>query len=192
MTVLVGETSRCTATATDPDGDPVTYLWTAPAGTFNPPNAQNTIWTAPGQPGNVVVTVTASDGRGGMATSMVTLQVIQREVLVFDDVHFDFDRSELRPDGIAILNDAVMKLMANPDIRVTIEGHTDSIGTAEYNIGLGQRRATVVNDYLVSRGIMAGRLQTVTYGEDRPIADNATAEGRAMNRRAHLVIIMEQ
>jgi outer membrane protein OmpA-like peptidoglycan-associated protein len=127
-----------------------------------------------------------------MATSTVTLQVIQRTVLVFDDVHFDFDRSEIRPDGIVILSDAVTKLTANPDIRVTIEGHTDGIGTAEYNIALGQRRATVVHDYLVSRGIAAGRLETVTYGEERPIDDNATAAGRAMNRRAHIVIIMSQ
>ena len=192
MTVIVSETSRCTATAIDPDGDPVTYLWTAPAGSFNPPNAQNTVWTAPAQPGNVVLTVAASDGRDGMATSTVTLQVIQRTVLVFDDVHFDFDRSEIRPDGIVILSDAVTKLTANPDIRVTIEGHTDGIGTAEYNIALGQRRATVVHDYLVSRGIAAGRLETVTYGEERPIDDNATAAGRAMNRRAHIVIIMSQ
>ena len=75
---------------------------------------------------------------------------------------------------------------------MTIEGHTDGIGTAEYNIALGQRRATVVHDYLVSRGIAAGRLETVTYGEERPIDDNATAAGRAMNRRAHIVIIMSQ
>ena len=170
----------------------MTYLWTAPAGTFDPADGQNTVWTAPGQPGNVVVTVTANDGRGGMATSTVTLQVIQRTVRVFDDVHFDFALSELRPDGIAILNEAVTTLMANPDIRVTIEGHTDSIGTAEYNIALGQRRATVVLDYLVSRGIMTGRLQTATFGEEQPIADNGTAAGRAMNRRAHIVIIMEQ
>ena len=184
--------SRCTATAIDPDGDPVTYLWAAPGGAFNPANTQNTVWTAPAQPRNVVATVTASDGRGGMATSTATLQVIQRTVLVFDDVHFDFDRSEIRPDGIVVLSDAVTKLNANPDIRVTIEGHTDGIGTAEYNIALGQRRATVVHDYLVSRGIAAGRLETVTYGEERPIDDNATAAGRAMNRRAHIVIIMSQ
>ena len=187
-----GGTTKCAATATDPDGDAVTYLWSAPAGTFSAPNAQNTGWTAPNQPGNQVLTVTATDARGGTATASVTLQVVRREVLVFEDVHFDFDRFNLRPDAIKILDDAVTKLMAQGDVRVTIEGHTDSIGTVEYNLALGERRANSVRDYLVQRGIMNMRLMTVSYGEERPIADNSTAQGRAMNRRAHLVVILEQ
>ena len=113
-------------------------------------------------------------------------------MLVFEDVHFDFDRFNLRPDAIKILDDAVTKLMAQGDVRVTIEGHTDSIGTVEYNLALGERRANSVRDYLVQRGIQNMRLMTVSYGEERPIADNATAQGRAMNRRAHLVVILEQ
>jgi peptidoglycan-associated lipoprotein len=187
-----GGNSKCTATATDPDGDPVTYAWTAPSGTFSAPNAQNTTWTAPNQVGNVPITVTATDGRGGSATATVTVQVVRREVLVFEDVHFDFDRFNLRPDAIKILDDAVTKLQMQGDVRVTIEGHTDSIGTVEYNLALGERRANSVRDYLVQRGIANMRLMTVSYGEERPIADNATAQGRAMNRRAHLVVILEQ
>ncbi|HVZ21204.1 MAG TPA: OmpA family protein [Vicinamibacterales bacterium] len=190
-TVEPGQTSRCTATATDPDGDAVTYQWTAPSGTFNPADAASTTWTAPQQLGNVPVTVTARDSRGGSATSSVTLQVVRREVITFEDVHFQFDRYNLRPDALMILDAAVTKLMANPNIRVTIEGHCDSIGTSEYNLALGERRANSVRDYLVSRGIGQDRMRTVSYGEDRPIADNKTAEGRAMNRRAHLVVIME-
>jgi outer membrane protein OmpA-like peptidoglycan-associated protein len=190
--VAPGGTIKLTATATDPDGDPVTYQWTAPAGTFSTPNAQNTTWTAPNQVGNVAITVTASDNRGGSATATCTVQVVRREVLVFEDVHFDFDRFNLRPDAIKILDDAVTKLMMQGDVRVTIEGHTDSIGTVEYNLALGERRANSVRDYLVQRGIMNMRLMTVSYGEERPIADNATAQGRAMNRRAHLVVILEQ
>jgi peptidoglycan-associated lipoprotein len=187
-----GGTAKCAATATDPDGDAVTYLWSAPAGTFSAPNAQNTGWTAPNQPGNQVLTVTATDARGGTATASVTQQVVRREVLVFEDVHFDFDRFNLRPDAIKILDDAVTKLMAQGDVRVTIEGHTDSIGTVEYNLALGERRANSVRDYLVQRGIMNMRLMTVSYGEERPMADNSTAQGRATNRRAHLVVILEQ
>ena len=191
VTVEPGQTSRCSATATDPDGDPVTYAWTAPGGTFNPANAANTTWTAPQQLGSVPVTVTARDNRGGSATASITLQVVRREVITFEDVHFAFDRYNLRPEALKILDDAVMKLMANPNIRVTIEGHTDSIGTSEYSLALGERRANSVRDYLVNRGIMQDRMRTVSYGEDRPIADNKTAEGRAMNRRAHIVVIME-
>jgi outer membrane protein OmpA-like peptidoglycan-associated protein len=190
--VAPGGQSKCAATATDPDGDAVTYLWSAPAGTFSAPNAQNTTWTAPNQTGNVPLTVTATDARGGTATASVTVQVVRREVLTFEDVHFDFDRFNLRPDALKILDDAVTKLQAQGDVRVTIEGHTDSIGTVEYNLALGERRANSVRDYLVQRGIANMRLMTVSYGEERPIADNTSAQGRAMNRRAHLVVILEQ
>jgi peptidoglycan-associated lipoprotein len=110
---------------------------------------------------------------------------------MFEDVHFDFDRYNLRPEALAILDDAAMKLQANPDLNVMIEGHCDSIGTIEYNLALGERRANAARDYLIGRGVAATRLRTVSYGEERPIADNGTAEGRAMNRRAHLMVIIQ-
>jgi peptidoglycan-associated lipoprotein len=190
-TVEPGQTSNLTATGTDPDGEPLTYQWAAPQGTFNNPTAPNTIWTAPNQEGNVQATVTARDPRGATATGSVNLTVARRAVLMFEDVHFDFDRFNLRPDALKILDDAVQKLQANPTLNVTIEGHCDSIGTVEYNLALGERRSNSVRDYLVSRGIATNRLRTVSYGEERPIADNDTAEGRAMNRRAHLAVIIQ-
>ena len=186
-----GGQSRLSATATDPEGGAVTYQWTAPQGTFNATTGPNVIWTAPQAEGNVPVTVTAQDNIGNQATASTTIQVIRRVVITFEDVHFDFDRFNLRPDALKILDDAVTKLMSNPNIRITIEGHCDSIGTTEYNLALGERRANSVQTYLVNRGIMQTRMRTVSYGEDRPIADNGTAQGRAMNRRAHLVVIME-
>jgi peptidoglycan-associated lipoprotein len=186
-----GGVSRCNATATDPDGDAVTYRWSGPSGTFGTPTTAGTTWTAGQTPGNVPLTVAATDARGGTATSTVTVQVTRRIELVFEDVHFDFDRFTLRPDALKILDDAVSKLSQNPNVRITIEGHADSIGTSEYNLALGERRANSVRDYLTTRGIMNTRLRTVSYGEDRPIAENRTAQGRAQNRRAHLVVIME-
>ena len=71
---------------------------------------------------------------------------------------------------------------------VEIEGHTCNIGTAEYNLALGDRRANAVRDYLVSRGVTADRLRTVSYGEERPKYDNAREETRRLNRRAALVV----
>jgi len=186
-----GGQSRLSATATDPEGGAVMYQWTAPQGTFNATTGPNVIWTAPGQEGNVPVTVTAADNIGNQATASTTIQVVRRVVITFEDVHFDFDRFNLRPDALKILDDAVGKLMSNPNIRITIEGHCDSIGTTEYNLALGERRANSVKSYLANRGIMDNRMQTVSYGEDRPIADNGSAQGRAQNRRAHLVVIME-
>jgi len=190
-TVEPGGTSNLTAAGTDPDGDPLMYQWTAPQGTFSSATAPNTVWTAPPQEGSVPVTVTAQDNRGATATGSTTVQVVRRTTITFEDVHFDFDRYNLRPDALPILDDAVRTLQSNPDLTVTIEGHCDSIGTVEYNLALGERRATSVRDYLVSRGIAAGRLRTVSYGEERPIADNGTAAGRAMNRRAHLMVIIQ-
>jgi len=74
---------------------------------------------------------------------------------------------------------------------VEVEGHTDSIGTELYNLGLGQRRAEVVKGYLVLRHqVEANRMTTVSYGESRPIADNRTAEGRALNRRVEFKVLI--
>ena len=75
-----------------------------------------------------------------------------------------------------------------PTLRVEIEGHTCNIGTAEYNLALGDRRANAVRDYLVSRGVTADRLRTVSYGEERPKYDNAREETRRLNRRAALTV----
>ena len=186
-TLEPGQLTNLSVSATDPDGDVITYTWSAAAGTFSSQNGANTLWTAPNQEGNYPLTVTANDGRGGVATNSITIPVMRRAAVTFDDVHFEFDRSTLQPEAIRILDDAVMKLQANPTLSVTIEGHCDSVGTAEYNLSLGERRANAVRDYLLGRGIAAARMRTVSYGEERPIADNNTEAGRAMNRRAHLV-----
>jgi outer membrane protein OmpA-like peptidoglycan-associated protein len=77
-------------------------------------------------------------------------------------------------------------------LRLNIEGHTCNIGTAEYNLALGDRRATAVRDYLVSRGVTANRLTTVSYGEERPKYDNAKEETRRLNRRAALVVNLQR
>ncbi|PYR56503.1 MAG: peptidoglycan-associated lipoprotein, partial [Acidobacteria bacterium] len=80
----------------------------------------------------------------------------------------------------------------NPNVRIEIEGHTCNIGTAEYNLALGERRATSVREYLVSRGVGADRMRTVSYGEERPKYDNSREETRRLNRRAALVVRVTQ
>ena len=102
----------------------------------------------------------------------------------FEDVHFDFDRYSLRPEATRVLDEAVTAMREDATLRLTIEGHTCNIGTAEYNLALGDRRANAVRDYLTSRGVAADRLQTVSYGEERPKYDNAREETRRLNRRA--------
>jgi OOP family OmpA-OmpF porin len=126
-----------------------------------------------------------------MASAAVTIQVLRPPPVVeltFEDVYFDFDRSTLRPEALRLLDDAIAKLQANPGRNVVIEGHTCNIGTAEYNLALGERRASSVRQYLTSRGIPAGRLEVRSYGEERPKFDNAREETRRLNRRAALVV----
>lgn len=108
-------------------------------------------------------------------------------------VNFDFDKSNLRPDAVAILSEAAQILSRYPDLKVEVAGHTDSKGTDEYNQKLSERRATAVYDYLTKNGVSASRLTgPIGYGESRPIAPNTNPdgsdnpEGRAKNRRTEL------
>ncbi len=193
-TVEVGKTSTVTAEGTDPDGDMLTYRWNTAAGTLASPADRQSLWTAPMQEGPVPVTVEVNDGKGGVATDAVTIQVVRPALreFVFEDVHFDFDRYSLRPEATRALDEAIKALQENAQLRLELEGHTCNIGTAEYNLALGDRRATAVREYLTSRGIGADRLTAVSYGEERPKHDNAREETRRLNRRAALVVRIQK
>jgi outer membrane protein OmpA-like peptidoglycan-associated protein len=193
-TVEIGKTSTVTADATDPDGDALTYRWSTASGTLSNPADRQSPWTAPMQEGPVPVTIEVRDSKGATATDAVTIQVIRPAVreFVFEDVHFDFDRYSLRPEATRALDEAIKALQDNADLRLELEGHTCNIGTAEYNLALGERRAVAVRDYLASRGIGADRLRTVSYGEERPKHDNAREETRRLNRRAALVVRVQR
>jgi iron complex outermembrane recepter protein len=110
-------------------------------------------------------------------------------VISLEGVHFDFDKATLRPDAIAILDKAVGLLKTQASVVVEVAGHTDSVGSEEYNQGLSERRAVAVKDYLESQGITATRLSARGYGEVQPVASNDTDEGRAQNRRVELIVL---
>ncbi len=190
-TVEVGATSKVTATSMDSIGCVITYQWNAPSGTFANAAQQDTVWTAPNTPGTVPVTVTGTCPSDGMkATDTVNINVVPRAVktITFEDVYFDFDRYTLTDAAQRVLAQAVEALRADPTLRVRIEGHTCSIGTAEYNLALGDRRARSVQQYLVSNGIAADRLTTVSFGEEQPKHDNSREETRRLNRRAAMTV----
>jgi len=104
------------------------------------------------------------------------------------DILFDFDKATLRRDVEFNLVKIATILNQFAEMKVLVEGHTDNIGTDEYNLGLSQRRAKAVDEFLVSQGVVASRLSWDGYGESRPVADNESDEGRQKNRRVDLVI----
>ncbi|MCS7162195.1 MAG: OmpA family protein [Bacteroidia bacterium] len=109
--------------------------------------------------------------------------------LTLRNIFFDFAKADLRPESEVELEEVVRLLQANPSWRVEIQGHTDSLGSAAYNLELSQRRAEAVRQYLLRRGIAATRLSAKGYGATRPIADNSTEAGRALNRRTEILFI---
>jgi len=108
------------------------------------------------------------------------------------DAFFDFDKSVLKPEGRAKLDDLVQKIRGiNLEVIIAV-GHTDSIGTDAYNQKLSVRRAEAVKAYLVSKGIERNRVYTEGKGEKQPVADNRTKEGRAKNRRVEIEVVGTQ
>jgi OOP family OmpA-OmpF porin len=110
-------------------------------------------------------------------------------VIELQGVHFDFDKSTLRPEAMVILNEAAALLNKHERVVVEVAGHTDSTGSDAYNQGLSERRANAVRDYLVEKGVRASRLSAKGYGESMPVASNDTKEGRAENRRVELIVL---
>ena len=115
-------------------------------------------------------------------------KMTERAVFENEDIQFEFDSIRLNSEAQEILRKKAQWLKANPAARVTIEGHCDNRGTNEYNLALGDRRAHSAQVFLIDLGIADTRLQTISFGEERPIdaADNEAAW--AQNRRAHFVI----
>jgi peptidoglycan-associated lipoprotein len=142
----------------------------------------------PPQPANVAQAVERSQGQGssGVASRVIPgsnadfmAQMNGRNV-----IYFDFDKYDIDASDAAALRAQAEWLQRYPGKQVTIEGHCDERGTREYNIALGERRANSAKNYLVSIGINAGRLSTVSYGKERPVALGSNEESWAQNRRA--------
>jgi peptidoglycan-associated lipoprotein len=151
-------------------------------------------------------TLTAS-GPGGNTTASVTVDVTappppppppapaptatleQRLSSDVQDAYFDYDKSDIRPDAREALTkdaSAMKSILADfPNASIVVEGHCDERGSAEYNIGLGDRRATSAKDFLVQLGVPADRLKTISYGKERPVCTESTEECWQKNRRAH-------
>lgn len=138
----------------------------------------------------------AGAGAGGTGSGSVTgsglpsdpTSVAYFQQAVGDRVLFAVDQSTISPEGQSILNGQADWLMKNTDYSAVIEGHADEQGTREYNLALGARRANAAREYLISRGVAGSRLQTVSYGKERPIEICSDESCYARNRRAVTVL----
>ena len=127
--------------------------------------------------------------RSGMPDA-ATRQKIQELLDRIQDVYFDYDKKTLRPDALAALKEdskALSDIVRQyPDFRLVVEGYCDERGSSEYNLALGEARATQAEEYLVSLGLPANQLKTVSYGKERPVCTDETESCWQKNRRAHI------
>lgn len=152
-------------------------------------------------PDSTTYTITAT-GPGGTADSSVRISVnappppppVAREPSLqelFDkgvrDAFYDYDKSDIRPDARDALQATAQFLRSYSQVKVTVEGHCDERGSTEYNLALGDRRATAAKQFLVSQGIAADRMETVSYGKERPFCSASNEDCWQQNRRAHFV-----
>jgi peptidoglycan-associated lipoprotein len=110
------------------------------------------------------------------------------ESSLLKDIHFEFDKYDIRPGDAAILKGNAEVLKKYHKVKIQIEGHCDERGTNEYNLALGERRANSTKNYLLSLGVSPERVSTISYGEERPADPGHTEEAWAKNRRAHTII----
>jgi peptidoglycan-associated lipoprotein len=103
------------------------------------------------------------------------------------DAYFEYDKADIRPDARDALSKTADFLKSNPSIKVTIEGHCDERGSTEYNLGLGDRRASAVKQYIISLGVAADRISTVSFGKEKPFCSESNEACWQQNRRGHFV-----
>ena len=134
----------------------------------------------------------SAGGQGAQAPVGVTTQPqdtlsggTQQDLVVNvgDRIFFDFDKFELRSEARRTLARQADWLSTNPDVTVTVEGHTDERGTREYNIALGERRAVAVKNFLIEQGVSASRITTISFGKERPVAVGSSEVSWSQNRR---------
>ena len=132
------------------------------------------------------------------ARSLSSMEAISRGVAAvtppgaaLKDVYYQFDSVDLEGEAIEILKKNAEWMKANPKARVEVEGHCDDVGSAEYNLALGAKRAQTAKDFLISQGIATERLVTISYGKEAPACFELTEECRVRNRRARFVMFTE-
>ncbi len=134
---------------------------------------------------NVRITVTPPPPPAPTTTAPTLEELFTREV---QDAYFDYDKADVRPDARNALSKTAEFLRSYPQIQVSLEGHCDERGSTEYNLALGDRRAQAAKNFLVSLGVAADRVQTISYGKERPFCAQSNENCWQQNRRGHFVM----
>ncbi|MGH8541604.1 MAG: peptidoglycan-associated lipoprotein Pal [Stenotrophobium sp.] len=130
----------------------------------------------------------AGQNGAGSATALAAEQAAElARALEKNKVYFPFDSTEINADGTAVIETYAKYLLANPAVKVRLEGNTDERGTRAYNMGLGERRSNAVKSVLLSRGVSEGQMSVISYGEERPAAQGHDEAAWALNRRVEIV-----
>jgi len=125
---------------------------------------------------------------GSLDAGAMSKAIAEKGRLILYGINFDFNQATIKPESEPVLKEVATVLQNQPDLRLRIEGHTDNVGKAGYNLDLSKKRAESVKSYLTTKfQIDASRLSTEGYGDTRPVAKNDTDQGRAQNRRVELV-----
>jgi OmpA-OmpF porin, OOP family len=140
-----------------------------------------------GEGTNYMITVVVKEAMKQDVTASALLEALNRDGHVALYVHFDTGKASIRADSQPVLDQVGAMLKANPGLALTVEGHTDNVGTPASNKALSESRAAAVVKALAAQGIDPSRLAAVGWGQDKPVADNGAEEGRAKNRRVELV-----
>ncbi len=152
--------------------------------------------TAPNATGDAAGTAASGSSTSGSSTassgsdaaSINEMTINEELISIGDRVLFDFDSYELTSSAKSILNNQATFLSSNPSVRITIEGHCDERGTREYNLALGESRASATRDYLVAQGVNPARIKIISYGKERPAVIGSNEDAWRYNRRAVSVI----
>jgi len=126
--------------------------------------------------------------KGLVAKKEPGIEGVVFESSLLKDIHFEFDKYDIRPGDVAILKQNAEILKKYPKVKIQVEGHCDERGTNEYNLALGERRANSTKNYLISLGVSTERISTISYGEEKPLDPGHGEEAWAKNRRAHTII----
>ena len=182
---FVAACETASQTATDSAGESSSSTASTSASTTSTSSSGSSGTSSSGSPGSSSSSSSSSSASSAAAAATSAEDALAK---IGNTVYFGYDSSALSDDAQATLMRQAGFLRGNPSLTVTIEGHCDERGTREYNLALGERRATAARDYLLAQGVDPARIRVISYGKERPVASGSNEQSWSKNRRAATVL----